>query len=120
MSGRHGMPRGFFLHDTIEANGKTIRENNLAKTHGIPLHTLVEVKCDTWFGDGACEKVHARLWVVGHKRDCDGTPLYSLSRWRDPREKGERHGFGEESLTPVKVDDRLQEGYGALEWDEED
>jgi hypothetical protein len=70
--------------DIVEENGKTIRENNLEKTHDIPIGTLVEVKYDEWYGDGACEKVHARLWVIGHSRDCDGTPLYNLSKYREP------------------------------------
>lgn len=65
--------------DIVQDNGKTIRENNLARSHNIPIGTLVEVKYDTWEGDGACLKVHARLWVISHDRDCDGTPLYSLS-----------------------------------------
>lgn len=70
--------------DIIEENGKTIRENNLEKTHDIPIGTLVEVKFDEWHGNGACEKTHARLWVVSHDRDCDGTPLYSLSPFKEP------------------------------------
>jgi len=35
--------------DIVEKNGKTIRENNLALTHKIPIDTLVEVKYDQWF-----------------------------------------------------------------------
>jgi hypothetical protein len=65
--------------DIIEENGKTIRQNNQEKTHDIPIGTLVEVKYDKWFGRGSCVKTHARLWVWSHDRDCDGTPLYSLS-----------------------------------------
>lgn len=108
----------FILHNVVEPNGKTIRENNLQKMHAIPIGTLVEVKYDNWLGGGACEKVHARLWVVAHTRDCDGTPLYSLGR--RPDEIGITNGFGSESLTPVEVDAKLLEGYGALAWDEED
>ena len=65
--------------DIVESNGKTIRENNLSLQHKYPIDTLVEVKYDKWFGGGACEKVHARLFVVHHSRDCDGTPLYILA-----------------------------------------
>ena len=52
----------------IEANGKTWRENNLAKEHTIEVGTLVEV-----ISSGL------RLYVYGHSRDCDGTPLYHLT-----------------------------------------
>ena len=71
------------FHRIVEANGKTIRENNLETIHRIPIGSLVEVKFNSWFSDGACWKVHARLWVVHHSRDCDGTPLYTLSRWKE-------------------------------------
>jgi hypothetical protein len=102
---------------------KWSRENIPKPDHKIPVGTLVEVKFDSWFGEGACWKVHARLWVVLHGRDCDGTPLYTLSRWRDPdfalQIKDTHGGFSEESLTPVKVTDRLRDGYGALAWDED-
>ena len=100
-----------FLHDIVEANGKTIKENNLAKQHNIPCGSLVEVKFDSWFGEGACWKVHARLWVDAHTRDCDGTPLYTL------RSDYQRfNGFSEESLTPIEITDELIYGKGALEW----
>jgi hypothetical protein len=104
----------------VEANGKTIRENNLERKHNIPIGTLVEVKYELWHGDGCCEKVHARLWVVMHGRDCDGTPLYSLSEWHDPEFaqsiRRMRGGFSEESLTIVPITQDLKDGYGALEW----
>lgn len=114
------------VSDIVEANGKTWRENNLAIKHSIPIGTLVEVKFDSWFGEGACWKVHARLWVVAHTRDCDGTPLYSLSRWRDPilatsvaPFKFDLHsGFDEAQLTPVAVTPNLAYGHDALQWDE--
>lgn len=64
--------------DIVEKNGKTIRENNMERLHSIPVDTLVEVQYDDWLGGGACAKTHARLWVVEHGRDCDGTPLYWL------------------------------------------
>ena len=115
--------RIIFVHDIVEENGKTIKENNLAKHHNIPLGTLVEVKWDEWFGEGACWKVHARLWVVSHDRDCDGTPLYALSKWNDPefakQVKQTHNGFSEESLTPVETTTRLREGYDSLTWEED-
>lgn len=57
--------------------GKTYREENNEKGHNIPLGTLVEVV----FDDSGSEdpKKGLRLFVVSHDRDCDGTPLYSLS-----------------------------------------
>ena len=65
-------------------SGKTYRQENNEKTHKIPLGTLVEVD----FNDEYCEtpKKGLRLFVVRHDRDCDGTPLYSLSfnkEWKE-------------------------------------
>lgn len=120
----------FMVHDIVEDNGKTIRENNLEKRHAIPVGTLVEVKYDEWHGDGACTKVRARLWVVHHARDCDGTPLYVLGKYRgmsvmDPKNPnlyahGTVNGLSEDALTPVELTQALRDGYGALEWDEDE
>ena len=63
--------------------GKTFRQENNEKIHNIPLGTLVEVDFDDSDGD---PKRGLRLFVVSHDRDCDGTPLYSLSfnkNWRN-------------------------------------
>ena len=76
--------------DIVEENGRTNRENNLEEIHDIPIGTLVEVKYDKWHSGGACEKIHARLWVVSHDRDCDGTPLYSLSPHKNDTFEGAR------------------------------
>ena len=57
--------------------GKTYREENNAKSHNIPIGTLVEVDFDDSYLESP--KKGLRLFVVGHDRDCDGTPLYSLS-----------------------------------------
>jgi hypothetical protein len=65
------MTKIIMIHDLVEANGKTIKENNLAKVHQIPNGSLVEL--DTG----------ARVFVCGHARDCDGTPLYLLSPLKD-------------------------------------
>lgn len=95
------------IQDIVEPNGKTIKENNLEINHNIPVGALVEVKFSDWFGEGAGEIVHARLWVVSHDRDCDGTPLYSISRWKHMKFASQVHqvrsGFSEESLTPIKL-----------------
>lgn len=115
----------------VEPNGKTIRENNMEVAHNIPIGTLCEVKYDEWFGGGAGQKVHARMWVVSHNRDCDGTPLYALS----PKRLEEhlslntqifngavnriKAGFSEESLTPIEVTPELVYGIGALQWEDQ-
>lgn len=63
--------------EIVEENGKTIRENNMEKTHQIPLGTLVEVS-----------ESGIRLFVCSQGRDCDGTPLYGLSADQDFRPPG--------------------------------
>lgn len=60
--------------------GNTFRQDNLAQTHKIPLETLVEIlpyneDPEQDYG----EHTGLRLWVAEHTRDCDGTPLYTLS-----------------------------------------
>lgn len=68
------------VHDLIDSDtGQSFREMNLEKTHAIPLGTLVEIQsgsneedCEWGNGDGA------RLFVISHSRDCDGTPLYNM------------------------------------------
>jgi len=62
---------------TNPETGKTFREENLAKTHNIPLGTLVEVDFDDTYNDRPHKGL--RLFVVAHERDCDETPLYALS-----------------------------------------
>jgi len=57
--------------------GKTFREENNEKKHNIPLGSLVEVDFDDSYLESP--KKGLRLFVVEHTRDCDGTPLYSLS-----------------------------------------
>lgn len=91
--------------------GKTYRQENNEKTHKIPLGTLVEVD----FNDEYCEtpKKGLRLFVVRHDRDCDGTPLYSLSFNKDWKEEPSEYipkiafrmqidsGYSEDSLKVV-------------------
>jgi hypothetical protein len=114
------MNKIFMLHDTIEANGKSIKENNLELKHNIPIGSLVEVQSDNWYGDGACEIWKARLWVLDHSRDCDGTPLYILGRDRDydvcKRYHYLRGGFSEDNLTVIEVTQSIKDGYNSLEW----
>ena len=122
----------------VEENGKTIRENNMEKDHNIPVGALVEVKMDSWYGDGACDKTHARLWVIEQGRDCDGTPLYWLSftpkhKWENIKVQFDEWtvdgdlaqkmfykvcgGFLEKSLTVIEVTDDLVYGTGSLRWE---
>ena len=119
------MPTHFFyIHDIVNPiTGKTYKEDNLEKNHNIPIGTLVELKSDSWFGNGACWKFHARMWVVKHYRDCDGTPLYSVSRWRDPTFAlpfRSHNGFTEERLKIVELTEEIITGRDNLHWDEEE
>lgn len=65
-----------YIGDIVEENGKSIRQNKMALTHNIPLGTFVEVAYDE---NDASASEGQRLYVQGHHRDCDGTPLYSLT-----------------------------------------
>lgn len=90
-----------FISETVEQNGKTIKENNLEKKHTIPLGTLVEVKYDD--SDYRLEDQHSgvRLFITQHTRDCDGTPLYGLSF---NRIAGEQLDQAEKDLEKTKND----------------
>lgn len=112
------------IYDLVEENGKTVRENNLAISHNIPLGTLVGVDISTWYGNGACIAGKARLWVVRHDRDCDGTPLYTISRWKMRPFPGfplvdVRPGFPEDALTPIEITEAIKDGYDMPDWWEE-
>ena len=67
------------VHDYVEGNGLSIRENNLNREHTIPLGSIVEVVYDDRDEDEDTQTFGLRLFVVNHSRDCDGTPLYDLS-----------------------------------------
>lgn len=135
------------IADIVEENGKTVRENNKAKQHNIPIGTLVEVKyIDLLSAAGAIKKVHARLYVYSHDRDCDGTPLYSLSkaplRYEEPYTIDNdtiykqfhdihpkyaelmfydpRHGFAEDDLTPIEMTQAIVDGDDSLtDWEDD-
>lgn len=86
------------LTDPNDPEGRTWREINNAKVHGVPVGALVELESGI------------RLFVVHHHRDCDGTPLYALGP--DPEDTEEKvpgfanpkwsHGYDEGSLLVVK------------------
>jgi hypothetical protein len=92
--------------DPSDPQGRTYREINAAKTHGIPIGALVEIG----HLDYPSPMDGARLFVVAHNRDCDGTPLYALCA--DPEDtivqrKGFandkwHHGYSEDSLTVIR------------------
>lgn len=97
------------ISSIVEANGKTIRENNMEIQHQIPIGTLVDV---TGFESGD-EYHRIRLYVIGHHRDCDGTPLYSLGpKGQSPFNAfvptlfagGVAHGLPEHCLRVVEVE----------------
>lgn len=71
------------LYDCIDPKtGQTFREGNLATKHSVPLGTKVEVSdvvLTAFFSDEINIPGPIQLLVVGHTRDCDGTPLYILS-----------------------------------------
>jgi hypothetical protein len=91
------------LRDPDDPQGRSYREVNRARTHTIPVGTLVELTCEDYTG--------ARLFVVWLGRDCDQTPLYYLSHdpedtteqrpgWRNPSWCG---GFAEASMAVVRL-----------------
>lgn len=70
------------VSDIVESNGKTVKKNNMEKSHTIPLGSLVEI-----LGDDNDDDTGLRLFVVDHSRDGDGTPLYGLSFKKDAKEE---------------------------------
>lgn len=67
----------------VEANGKTIRENNLTRQHkfrlGDVVETLVEIDHDLDRIAHVSLRGLCKLYVVSCHRDCDGSPLYTLT-----------------------------------------
>jgi len=62
-----------------DRNNQTIKEENNNMKHNIPIDTLVEIDLDKTDLKYISEKIAGlRLFVIGHTRDCDGTPLYQL------------------------------------------
>lgn len=92
------------LVDPDDLQGRTYRQINAAKTHSIPIGSLVEVMMHDPAESGV------RLFVVWLGRDCDQTPLYYLCH--DPEDTVKEHpkfrnhkwvgGFSEESLTVIR------------------
>lgn len=86
------------LKDQSDKQGRTYREINNAMSHNIEIGALVETESG------------ARLFVVNHTRDCDGTPLYNLSHDKNDTIKerpnfkniGWIGGYSEDCLTVIK------------------
>lgn len=79
------------LVDPDDPQGRTYRQVNAAKTHGIALGALVELESG------------ARLFVVLLGRDCDQTPLYWLAMEPDEADKSRWDGgYPEESLAVIR------------------
>jgi hypothetical protein len=92
------------IKDPDDEFGRTYREVNNAKEHQFKIGDLVQLE------DGA------RLFVVYLHRDCDGTPLYSLSHDKDDTEKissvfanpSWSCGHLEDSLELINTDGKLE------------
>ncbi len=86
------------LRDPGDSAGRSYRQVNAELLHTIPIGSLVELESGE------------RLYVAQHGRDCDMTPLYTLTM-RDyldePNELIRRAryfgGYGEESLTVIRL-----------------
>ena len=103
------------IHDIKGPLGQTYRAANLEKKHAIPLGSLVEVRLSGEASGGASWVTHARLWVVSHDRDCDGTPLYSLGRQAGmPNGRHVEMGIAEQYITVVEVTPAILDGYDTL------
>ena len=88
------------LVDQKDPQRRTRREINRARKHSIQIGALVELESGV------------RLFVAEHGRDCDQTPLYSLSPVNPVIEPEPNAlifrsrlmgGYGEESLKIIKI-----------------
>ena len=100
------------LKDFAEANGKTIYENNMARAHKLKIGSLVEVTV----ADSPDEyqnqlRQGLRLYVVAHTRDCDGTPLYTLSFDKTAYKRFEAIKRTDSEWHRALVQGRLDNGY---------
>jgi hypothetical protein len=90
------------LRDPNDKQGRSYRQVNAEMAHAIPVGALVEM-------ENGC-----RLYVVYHGRDCDMTPLYSLSHDKDDTEQHRPqfanyswvNGIGEESIKIIQRGER--------------
>ena len=79
------------MTDPADPQGRTFRQVNAEKTHGIPLGSLVQLDSG------------ARLFVVLQGRDCDQTPLYWLATRPQETDPLRRHGgYPEDALEVIR------------------
>lgn len=64
-------------------------------------------------------RVEARLFVLSHDRDCDGTPLYSLCSQKGYEPSRVYCGMPEEFLTPIEITPEIASGDDVLDWPED-
>lgn len=81
------------LIDPNDSQGRTYREINLSTKHQFSLDDLVELNTG------------ARLFIAKLTRDCDGTPLYSLSPDVEDGHVKWIYGYSEDNLKLVKKAD---------------
>jgi len=107
-------------HSLVEANGKTIRQNNLEKQHR--LQEGQEVRVYTCDGEddppGTIDHVHDDqcashvAFILHCGRDCDGTPLYwigGLAACSEMQARGSTHTFNNMAW---RVFNQVAGGYG--------
>jgi len=80
------------LKDPDDPEGRTYRELNNARMHSFEVGDLVEIEGGV------------RLFVAKQTRDCDGTPLYSLTHDVEVDPYNQRYwlrGFSEDCMVRV-------------------
>jgi hypothetical protein len=94
------------MRDPDDPAGRSYRQVNAAKTHGIPLRALVEI-----------EDTGERLYVVLQGRDCNQTPAYWLAihDYFTETHEGIRAGmrtcgYPEHSLTVIRLPETSKSG----------
>lgn len=98
-----------FIHEFVDPDdpkGRTHKQINLEKNHAYEIGSLVEIIDDDEHYEYEPYYNGARLYVVAHHRDCDGTPLYAMSADKNDTFENKPgfanptwvHGFTEESL----------------------
>jgi len=77
-----------YVPDMIESNGKTVRENNMEIKHSLVIGDEVRFIEGEDFSERYCSEdpkqiqdavARGTFFVASIDRDCDGTPLYTLT-----------------------------------------
>lgn len=82
-------PNIVLFSSIVEANGKTIKQNNLELQHNLPVGQKVYSRYMKEFGE-----------IKSLGRDCDGTPLYQVAI---------EYSLGEDDL--IKLKDYIEGNY---------